>query len=105
MLSALCGDDVRTRVVEAILRETTTIGVRFDRVQRTTLSRETAEVDTVFGRLPIKLARLGDDIVNAAPEYEPCRDTARAHGVSLDRGYAAVVAAWERDTNQLPSTN
>ena len=94
-LSALLAADVRDAVVDTILRETTTIGVRFARVERRVLAREQVVVDTDYGALPIKVARIGAEVVNTAPEYEPCRRAAAAHGVALKKVYAAVVAAYQ----------
>ena len=93
LLQALAPPDTLDRVVRAVLTETTTIGVRFERVARRVLSREHVEVDTRFGRLPIKLARLDGRVVNAAPEYEACRAAARAHRVPLKQVFAAALAA------------
>jgi hypothetical protein len=40
---------------------------------------------------------MGDTrVFNAAPEYEPCRRAAEAHGVPLKQVYAAVIAAYEQ---------
>jgi uncharacterized protein (DUF111 family) len=94
MLGALAPEGAREAVVGAILRETTSIGVRFDRVARRILARELVEVDTPYGRLPVKVARLGDEVVNAAPEYEACRRAAQASRVPLQRVYAAALAAY-----------
>ncbi len=95
-LSALVALEARDLVVDAILRETTTIGVRFARVERSVLERDLIVVDTDYGALPIKVARIGAEVVNAAPEYEPCRRAAAAHKVALKQVYAAVVAAYQR---------
>lgn len=94
LLAALAPPEALDRVVRAVLTETTTIGVRFERVARRVLAREHVEVDTPFGRLPVKLARLDGRVVNAAPEYEACRAAARAHSVPLKQVFAAALAAW-----------
>jgi hypothetical protein len=96
LLSALVPAGARDAVVDAILRETTTIGVRFDQVERRILDRGQRVVATPYGELPIKLAWMGGEVVNAAPEYEPCRRAAAAHGVPLKQVYAAVLAAYHR---------
>lgn len=93
LLAALVADAALRQVSEVLLRETTTLGLRFDRVSRRVLERRIEHVDTAYGRLPIKLALLDGELVNAAPEYEPCREAARARGVPLKRVFAAVLAA------------
>lgn len=95
MLSALAAEDAREAVIAAILRETTAIGVRFDRVERTVLARQSSTVTTEFGPVAVKVAR--DDrgqIVNAAPEFDDCAAIAKRTGVPLKEVYAAAVAAW-----------
>ncbi|RMH45034.1 MAG: nickel pincer cofactor biosynthesis protein LarC, partial [Deltaproteobacteria bacterium] len=95
LLSALAPPDAVDRVVEAMWRETTTIGVRFHRVDRRVADREVVEVDTRFGRIPVKVARAGDAVVNAAPEYEVCRAAAHRAGAPLKEVFAAAVAAFD----------
>jgi len=95
LLSALVPPGALESVLAAVLAETTSIGVRFDRVARRVLERELVVVDTPFGPIPVKVARQGGRALNAAPEYEACRAAARAHGVALKSVYAAAVAAWQ----------
>jgi len=97
-LSALVAGDKRAAVISAILRETTTIGVRYAPRERTVLARSQVEVSTRYGAIPIKIARDGDAIVNAAPEYEACAAAARTHGVAVKLVYAAAFAAYDRST-------
>jgi hypothetical protein len=94
MVSSLATMDTREAVIAAILRETTTIGVRYALRERTMLARSIVEVATRFGTIPMKIARDGDVILNAAPEYEACVAAARTHGVSVKLVYAAALAAY-----------
>jgi uncharacterized protein (TIGR00299 family) protein len=95
LFGALASDAARDAVVQLLLRETTTIGVRFDRVERTVLARETVVVDTEYGPVAIKLARGADGAVwNAAPEHDACASVAATAGVPLKDVYAAAIAAW-----------
>jgi len=96
VLSALATEAARDRVIAAILRETTTIGVRFAPRERLVLARRTVDVATRFGMIPIKVASDGAGIENAAPEYEACAAAAKQHGVPVKLVYAAAVAAWDR---------
>jgi hypothetical protein len=94
VLTALAPADRRDAVVDVILAETTTIGVRFDPVERRVLDREIVRVDTPFGPIAIKVARDGARVVNAAPEFEDCKAAAAQAGVPLKQVYAAAMAAW-----------
>jgi uncharacterized protein (DUF111 family) len=95
-LSALATGDRRAADIAAILRETTTIGVRYTRVERTVLARRTVIVSTRYGELPLKVASDGDLVMNAAPEYEACAAAARTHGVPVKLVFAAALAAFDR---------
>jgi pyridinium-3,5-bisthiocarboxylic acid mononucleotide nickel chelatase len=94
LFGALAPADKRDAVIAAILAETTTIGVRYDAVDRKVLDRVVVEVPTGYGAIRVKLARDGARVVNAAPEHEDCVAAARAHGVPLKSVYAAALAAY-----------
>src|SRR6185503_16301240 len=95
MLSALAEDRDREAVLAAILRETTTIGVRYARRERTVLSRRTIDVATRYGTIPIKVSSDGEIVRNAAPEYEACVAAARDHKVPVKQVMLASLAAYE----------
>lgn len=94
-LSALAESDKRDAVIAAILRETTTIGVRYTQLERTVLARRTVEVQTRFGAIPVKIALDGDAVRNAAPEYEACAAAAKAYNVPVKTVFAAAIMAYE----------
>jgi pyridinium-3,5-bisthiocarboxylic acid mononucleotide nickel chelatase len=96
-ISALAPEPNLDACLRALFAESTTIGARYERVARRVLDRSIARVDTPFGPIPIKVAHLGDAEVNAAPEYEACRDAARRAGVPVKRVMAAAIAAHHRD--------
>jgi uncharacterized protein (TIGR00299 family) protein len=94
--SALVSATKRAVVVETLLRESTTLGVRFRPVERQTLSRRLVEVETIYGRVPVKVASppgRPDEVWNAAPEFEACRRVARERGVAPKLVYAAALGA------------
>lgn len=97
VFAALAPTVARDRVIATVLRETTTIGVRFDRVERTVLERELVVIETELGPLTMKLARdAAGQVVNAAPEHDACAAAAARAGVPLKHVYAAAIAAWHR---------
>ena len=99
-LAALCPASALDAVARAMLIETTTIGVRFDAVERRLLVRREVTVETIYGRIALKVASLDGVEVNAAPEYESCRAAAAAHDVPLKRVFAAAIAAYEDSRRQ-----
>ncbi|HUS29942.1 MAG TPA: nickel pincer cofactor biosynthesis protein LarC [Kofleriaceae bacterium] len=94
-LSALVELPRRDAVISSMLRETTTIGVRFTELQRTVLTRKLIEVETRYGIIPVKVAVDGNTILNAAPEYEACAKAARVHQVPVKLVYSAALAAYD----------
>lgn len=82
-LTVMCADRDRQALVDTVLRETTTLGVRLSRAERVVLDRTVREVDTGYGTIRVKEARLGDGTLRRTPEYEDCRRAAKGHGVTL----------------------
>ena len=93
MLSALCRPDDRAAVLDALLRETSTFGVRGYEVTRHAAARETREVETPYGVVRVKLKLLDGVVAGLAPEYEDCRRVAAEQGIALPLVYAAALAA------------
>jgi uncharacterized protein (DUF111 family) len=79
-----------------IFTESTSIGVRTYEVTKRMLQREISTVQTPYGPVRVKLARLGARIVNVKPEYEDCRQLALRQNLPLkDVLAAARHAAWQ----------
>jgi pyridinium-3,5-bisthiocarboxylic acid mononucleotide nickel chelatase len=84
----------RERVTAVMLSESGSLGVRWSPVARVERPRETITVDTVYGAVPVKVAR-GDGLApQAHPELEPCRALAAQHGVPARVVAAAALSAW-----------
>jgi len=92
-LSVLCAPARRAAIVDTILRESTTIGLRFSEVQRYKTVQSVETVATPFGPVKVKIARDGDRVINAAPEYEDCRRAAEQNGVPLKQILQQVQVA------------
>ena len=93
VLTVLCDSDDAERFSEMILRETTAFGVRRTLAERRKLRREVVKVKTKFGEVAVKIGRLNNRIVQAAPEFESCRTLAEKGGVPLREIYAAALSA------------
>jgi pyridinium-3,5-bisthiocarboxylic acid mononucleotide nickel chelatase len=78
-------------VVELLLRETTTFGVRVVPCTRHSLHRRIETVQTQYGEVRVKLGLWGDEAIKASPEFEDCRRLAEEKGVPLAQVYAAAV--------------
>ena len=94
LLGAVVPDGARAAVEQALFRETSTLGIRAYRVERSVLQREVIEVATQYGPVRVKVGKRADQVVNAAPEFEDCRRLAQERGVAVKEVVAAAVAAW-----------
>ena len=92
LLTALAPSGGEDAVIDAILRHTTTIGLRFRTERRRTLPRREDTVETAFGRVRVKVAGEGPT-AKAKPEFEDCRRLAAEVGVAVAEVYRAAVAA------------
>jgi hypothetical protein len=95
VLCALAPAYAEEALVETLLRETSTLGVRVQAVHRHEAEREVIEVETPLGRARAKLKRLHGITLAVAPEYEDCCRLAIEHGLPLQEVYRIVSAAAE----------
>jgi uncharacterized protein (TIGR00299 family) protein len=82
-VSLLCAVADEQRFIELLYRETSTIGVRIQRVERNSLKREFDSIETKFGQISVKTAFIGDEPVTSRPEFEDVKAVAAASGVSV----------------------
>ena len=82
-LTVLCRETEKEKLIESILTETTSIGLRFYDVGRKVLQREIKLIDTEFGKVRVKFSKLGDDILKVTPEYEDCKRLAKKLNMPL----------------------
>src|SRR5687768_638764 len=83
LLSVLCKPDQKEAVMKLLFMETTTLGVRSYEVSRRALQRDVVQVETQYGMIDVKVARLDGQRVNEMPEFEQCRAAAAKAGVPL----------------------
>jgi pyridinium-3,5-bisthiocarboxylic acid mononucleotide nickel chelatase len=93
LLTVLCARADGDKFCELILRETTSFGVRRHSVARCKLQRAMRRVETPYGPVPIKIGQLDGKIVQAAPEFEPCKKIAASAGIPLKAVYDAALKA------------
>ncbi len=91
VLTVLASEEKAAELGRIVLTETSAFGVRMHRSRRMRLRREFRDVETPYGPVRIKLGFLGDELVQAAPEYESCREAAAKAGVSVRDVH---LAAW-----------
>ncbi len=83
LLTVLCRPQRKEALVDIVLRETTTIGVRFYEADRVTMQRQFRRIRTRYGAVRIKVSSFGDRVIRSVPEYEDCRRLSQIAGVPL----------------------
>ncbi len=82
-LSVLCNEDKMESLIDIIMNETTSIGVRFYKAERKVLRRESKPVKTKYGRVDIKISYFGDKRQKRSLEYEDCKRIAKKYNLPL----------------------
>ncbi|OUQ65637.1 TIGR00299 family protein [Eubacterium sp. An11] len=91
-LNVICDEADIARMEEIIFRETTTIGIRRVKMERTVLSRESRDVKVGSGRVQVKVCHYGSES-KFYPEYESVKELCRTTGRSYRDIYQEAVAA------------
>jgi hypothetical protein len=92
LLTVLCAEADADKFSELMLRETTAFGVRKTIAERRKLRREFADIKTAFGKVTVKIGKLGGNVVQAAPEFESVKKLAAQKKVPVKRICEAVAA-------------
>jgi hypothetical protein len=92
-IAALAPAPQADAVTTALLRETTSIGVRKTPVTRTERPRRTVTVQTLFGPVRVKISEGPFGPPQIKPEFDDCAAAARTHGATLREVAAAAIAA------------
>jgi len=102
LLTALAPEEVLDPVCRYLLRETSTIGLRYHLAFRWELERDLETVDTRFGRIAVKISRLDGRPVRVSPEYEDCRRCAEQHQVTVDEVRREALRRYEDKGGKTP---
>jgi pyridinium-3,5-bisthiocarboxylic acid mononucleotide nickel chelatase len=96
LVSIISKPELEGTLTRLLFEETTTIGVRITEARRKVLERKVVKVETAFGPVNMKVARLEGKVVNASPEFEDCWRLAEEKSVPLKEAMQAAQAAWSK---------
>ena len=82
-VSVLSPLGLETQLVEILLTETDTLGVRVSKRRRQKALQKLVKVDTKFGKVAVKIGEFNQRVVSVAPEYAACLKLAKKHKVPL----------------------
>ncbi|MCM8712036.1 nickel pincer cofactor biosynthesis protein LarC [Clostridium sp. SYSU_GA19001] len=89
-LSVLCSESVEKKLAEILLLETTTLGVRKYRVEKSMLKREFSTIKTKYGEINIKSSYLNGEKIKCKPEYDDCKRIAIDNNIPMNIVYEEV---------------
>ena len=96
LLTIVAPPDARDALTGLVFRETTTIGLRYQELQRACLDREVVVIETPVGPVRFKIARRGGEVLNASPEFEDCARVAAERSLPVKQVLSlAVQAYWQ----------
>ena len=95
LLTAIVAEPNLEATVDVMLGETTSLGCRTYPVGKRHLERRMEEVQTPWGRVPVKAALVGGRVLRRVPEFEACAEIARKAGVPVRDVLAAAAGAHE----------
>jgi uncharacterized protein (TIGR00299 family) protein len=100
-LSVLCAEGVLDEVHRVVFTETSTIGLREQRVGKVALDRRETSVDVEGHRIRVKVASYEGKVVNANPEY----DDVAAAAAALRRPVRDVLLAAQTATKNASTAH
>lgn len=94
LLTVICLPEKQQECEGIIFRETTTLGIRYSRQQRSILEREIQLVKIEYGEVRVKIAKMGKKVTNVQPEYEDCAAIAKSKNISWREVHRLALESW-----------
>lgn len=91
-INIICREQDVDKLQNILFCNTTTIGVRRCRMERTILPREIRQMDTPYGKVQVKVCRIGEE-VRAYPEYDSVVELCKTHNMSFQEAWRITSAA------------
>lgn len=96
-LNVVCTEQERVALQNIIFQETTTIGIRIQRMERAVLPREMRKVSTSVGTVTVKVCQMPDGTERCYPEY----DEVAALSDQTGRSYLHIFNTIYNETNKV----
>jgi uncharacterized protein (TIGR00299 family) protein len=91
LVQVLCTEDGKDRLIQRLLSETTSLGVRYYKAERSLLARESLIVKTSFGEIQVKRIKDLGGKERLVPEYEVCKEIALKRNLPLRAVYETIA--------------
>lgn len=93
-ICVLCKVIDKEAMGQRLMRETTTIGLRYYEVGRMEMARALSTVQTQWGEVTIKVSTNAQGMKTISPEFEDCKRLALRHSVPLRQIMDAVIVSY-----------
>ena len=91
MIQVLCRKNRKKSIINRILSETTSLGVRYYDVQRAKLARKQINVKTTYGIIEAKEIQQSNGSFRIVPEYEVCKKIALEKNIPIKIVYDTIA--------------
>ncbi len=91
MIQVLCEEAGKDALIQRLLSETTSLGVRYYKATRKILAREQLSIRTSFGKIQVKRIKDPDGGERLVPEYDVCREIALKRKLPLRVVYETIA--------------
>ncbi len=91
LLRILCQPLQAKIIRQLIFEESTSLGVRCQKIERYALHRENTTVTLKNGEVNVKVAFYNQRLCNISPEYESCKSYAQSNKLSLKKVYTMAI--------------
>ena len=89
-MTVLCKEKDLDKFTKLLLVETSTFGVRYQKLKRVMLERKFEKIETKYGNIQIKLGYLNGELIKATPEYEDCKIMAKRENIPLVKVFQEI---------------
>ena len=91
LVQVLCRRDLKEVLIDCILSETSTLGIRYYDAKRCMLTRESVMMKTEYGEIQVKRITEPGGSVRIVPEYEVCKTIALEKKLPIRRVYDTII--------------
>ncbi len=100
-LSVLCNKKDKSKILDIIYMETTTIGARSYVVDKNHLERKLIKMNTSLGRVQVKEIILPDRTIKRMPEFDDCVKIANEKNIPVKTVYDKIFTEINNNTKKL----
>ena len=90
LLQLLCARENLHIMKEIVLKETTTLGIRYYPLTVYRAERTFRTVSTEWGPVTVKEGYFNGQVIQRSPEFEECKNIAKEHKIPLKKVYEQV---------------